>query len=422
MSSDINRLLFKRLAILWLAFSAVVGGGVFYYEMREMRNEVLALGLKHAYSIDLELVARLPQQLDADVQALQTLMMRLTQGDFVIAEIYDEEQSHLAAAVRHDSKKVDDEMELRAHRFPLDNELHYEKFYIDNTLYIQILVPLVFDGQTTGYFEGVYRVSQVQIDAIQGSIYRVLALVLFAILATFVILYPTILYLNRKLIGLADNLFNANIELMEVMGGAIAKRDSTTDTHNYRVTLYALRLGEALNIDNDKMNDLITGAFLHDVGKIGIEDSILNKTGKLTAEEFSRMKEHVLIGVDIVAKADWLHGACEIIEFHHERYDGSGYMCGLEGEDIPLIARIFAIVDVFDALTSSRPYKKAMPVGEVIALMEGESGKHFDPQILEVFLLLAPRLYKTIGNASYAYLTRALSVAVRRYFFNARIR
>ena len=118
---------------------------------------------------------------------------------------------------------------------------------------------------------------------------------------------------------------------MEVLGSAIAMRDADTHLHNYRVTVYAIRLAEALGLSKPDIQRLIAGAFLHDVGKIGISDTILLKPpGRLTAQEFQVMRTHVLLGVDIIAKADWLRGARDVVEFHHEKFDGSGYMKGLK--------------------------------------------------------------------------------------------
>lgn len=416
MVKDIKKQLFQRLLVLWLFSSMLVGGSVLYVEFGEVDREVLALGLSRANAIPLDVVSRLGERRVEDIETLQNMVEEFIQGRFVIAEVYGPQQIHLAEAIRGGSRSVDEVLGLRAHRFPLDEVLHYEKFYVEGDLYIQLLVPLVTDGKTHGYFEGVYKVTQAQIDEITRAIYRVLAVVLLAMLATFVILYPTILLLTRKLIKLNNDLFKTNVELMEVMGSAIAKRDRVTDIHNYRVTLYALALAEAVYVPQERMKDLIAGAFLHDVGKIGIEDNILHKSSKLNEEEFLRMKEHVRIGAGIVSKAEWLSGAQEIIEFHHERYDGSGYLQGLKGEDIPEIVRVFAIADVFDALSSSRPYKSAKPLEEVIAMMEQESGKHFDPNMLEVFIPLLPMLHNRIGHAPRVQLVGALEKAVRKYF------
>ncbi len=419
--SNINKLLLKRLVFLWLLASVVVGGVVFYIEIEAVDDEVVALGLTHAYSIDKTLIERLPQNDANDKVALQTIVEAMTQQHFVAAEIYNSEQLILAESVSFGNKKVEDEIDARHQAFPLDHDNHYKKFYIDKVTYIQFMVPLLHAGQLHGYFEGVYRVDQAELDDIMARLYHTLLIVLAIILATFVMIYPVILYLNRQLIAFTKALFKANIELMEVMGNAISKRDSVTNSHNYRVTLYAVRFGEVLKLEPTTMSDLIGGSFLHDVGKIGIEDGILRKHGSLDVNEFERMRKHVQMGVEIVSKAKWLRGASQLIEFHHEKYDGSGYLQGLKGEAIPLIARLFAIVDVFDALCSERPYKTPMSLDAALQIMSQQRGRHFDPELLDTFFQLAPQLYKHINKASHSKLTRMLSVAVHKHLFNARL-
>ena len=128
------------------------------------------------------------------------------------------------------------------------------------------------------------------------------------------------------------------------------------------------------------------GALLHDIGKIGIRDEVLQKKGQLTPEEYQYVQQHPLIGVKIVEGIDFFKDKISMIRNHHEHFDGSGYPDGLMGETIPLEARIIAVSDAFDAMTSLRPHRRAMPVDEVIEEMEKGKGKQFDPQILEIFL------------------------------------
>ena len=420
--SNIKRLLLWRLIVLWFLASVVVGGIVFYIEIEAVDREVAALALKQAYSIDQDLIERLPLNRADDNARLKGIVEMMTQQHFMVAEIYGSDKQVRAESVRIGNEKVELEIDARHHAFPFEQALRYKKFYIDKVMYIQLLLPLWREGQLQGYFEGVYRVDQAEIDTIMARLYHTLLIVLVIILATFIMMYPVILYLNRQLIDFSKALFRDHIELMEVMGNAIAKRDSVTDRHNYRVTLYAVHFGEALKLDPITMSNLIAGSFLHDVGKIGVEDGILKKRGRLDEPEFERMKKHVQMGVEIVAKADWLHGAAEVIEFHHEKYDGSGYLHGLKGEDIPLVARMFAIVDVFDALCSERPYKTSMSLEKALQIMQKQRGQHFDPALLDMFFKLAPDLYKRINKGSSLRLTRMLSVAVHKHFFRARLR
>ncbi len=212
----------------------------------------------------------------------------------------------------------------------------------------------------------------------------------------------------------------SNIELMEVLGSAIAKRDSDTDLHNYRVCIYSIRFAEAIALSEEAIRAVVTGAFLHDVGKIGISDTILLKPGKLTSEEFEVMKTHVQLGMDIVARSSWLKDSRDVIEFHHERFDGSGYMRGLKGESIPLAARLFAIVDVFDALTSRRPYKEPFPVEQAMRILDENRGSHFDPRLLDVFGSFAVALYEEVDGLSENETRQMLHDLVTKYFFEGR--
>ena len=203
---------------------------------------------------------------------------------------------------------------------------------------------------------------------------------------------------------------------MEVMGAAIAKRDSDTHAHNYRVTLYALALGRAAELPAPTLRTLIAGAFLHDVGKIGIPDAILLKPAKLSTEEFETMKQHVALGRDILASATWLAQAIDVAEFHHEKFDGSGYLRGLAGEDIPLTARVFAIADVFDALTSRRPYKEPMSPQSALEIMARDAGSHFDPALFTRFQSEAVRWHLEIATLDEAMLTKRLRYEAGKLF------
>jgi putative nucleotidyltransferase with HDIG domain len=213
-------------------------------------------------------------------------------------------------------------------------------------------------------------------------------------------------------------LIEANVEMLEVLGSAIAKRDSDTSVHNYRVTLLALAMAEAHGLNRAQLQALVKGSFLHDVGKIAISDNILLKPGRLDAAEFETMKTHVLHGADIVRRYAWLGDALDIVRHHHERIDGRGYPDGLSGDRIPVSARIFAIADVFDALTSVRPYKKALSFDDALQTMTADRGSHFDPELFDQFAGLAPDLYARVSGASTEELVEELRAKMRRYFFS----
>ncbi len=210
----------------------------------------------------------------------------------------------------------------------------------------------------------------------------------------------------------------ANISILNVLGNAVSKRDSDTDEHNYRVTYYSVKIAELLKLDDESIRDLIKGAFLHDVGKIGIEDKILLKPGKLSDDEFEIMKTHVDLGVDIVGDVKWLETSIKVIAYHHEKFDGSGYPKGLKGEDIPIEARIFAIVDVFDALTSKRPYKEPFSAEKSLEIIKDGSNNHFDSQITKVFINNIEQFYDKVNSKSKSELETMLHDIVDQYFSN----
>ena len=165
-------------------------------------------------------------------------------------------------------------------------------------------------------------------------------------------------------------------------------KDEDTGDHIIRMGRYSAYLAEKLGFPDKEVQNILYAAPMHDVGKIGIPDSILMKPGKLTKEEFEIIKTHTLIGGKLLknSKSDILQLAEQIALSHHEKWNGTGYPKGLAGEEIPMIGRIVSIADVFDALTSKRPYKEPFPVEKAVDIIKNESGQHFDPEVVRVFL------------------------------------
>ena len=261
-----------------------------------------------------------------------------------------------------------------------------------------------------------------RIASIRHRLATTVLLVVGVVLATTLFLVPVMVAVGRRLMSLSRQLVSANIETLEVLGNAIAKRDSDTGAHNYRVTIFAVRLGEAVGLDHDNTRALIKGAFLHDVGKIAISDTILLKPGKLTEQEFTVMKQHVSHGFDIVFSAASLYSASDVVLFHHEKFDGSGYLKGLKGDQIPITARIFAIADVFDALISRRPYKEPMPYEMALAVIAEGSGQHFDPALVAAFAAIARPLYEAFAGVDDEVMARrTVEEITKRYFVAGRI-
>jgi putative two-component system response regulator len=185
-----------------------------------------------------------------------------------------------------------------------------------------------------------------------------------------------------------QELNHTRLTIIQKLGRAAEYKDNETGLHVIRMSHYAKIIATAMNINNEWCELLFNAAPMHDIGKIGIIDAILQKPGKLDSNQWLEMKKHPEYGAKILEGDDskLMTMAREIALTHHEKYDGSGYPQGLQGEDIPLSSRIVAVADVFDALTAQRPYKKAWTENEAIALIKENSGSHFDPKVVENFL------------------------------------
>jgi putative two-component system response regulator len=198
---------------------------------------------------------------------------------------------------------------------------------------------------------------------------------------------------NTQLEDSKHALEESQIEVLNRLAQAAELRDDDTGQHTQRVGALAARLAQQLGLSEEHVALIRRAAPLHDVGKIGISDTILLKPGRLTPEEFEIMKKHAAIGGALLAdgQSPFVRAAETIALFHHERYDGKGYPHGLAGQDIPLEGRILSVVDVFDALTHERPYKKAWPVEEALQEIQKQKGSQFDPEIVDAFLSIPLR-------------------------------
>jgi putative two-component system response regulator len=176
---------------------------------------------------------------------------------------------------------------------------------------------------------------------------------------------------------------------LEALVRALDARESETRSHSFRVQSYAIRLARQLDIGPDPLEEIARGALLHDIGKIGISDSILLKPGKLNEDEWCEMRRHPALGYEILRGIEFLDGTTELVLRHHERWDGTGYPDGIKGKAIPFGARIFAVVDSLDAMTSDRPYRKALTYEHARAEIKQLSGILYDPEVVEAFLRIS---------------------------------
>jgi response regulator RpfG family c-di-GMP phosphodiesterase len=197
-----------------------------------------------------------------------------------------------------------------------------------------------------------------------------------------------------------DRIKQAHQATLETLGAALDSRDVGTEAHSRRVHGYALATARAHGVPESEMEELAHGVLLHDIGKIGIPDAILLKPGPLTPEEWQIMRRHPEIGRRLIENAPFLKSAIPVVYCHHERWDGTGYPQGLRAEEIPLGARIFAVVDAFDAMTADRPYSKAIPFEDARAEIVRSAGTHFDPAVVDSFLTVPDAVFAEIRRKS----------------------
>lgn len=183
---------------------------------------------------------------------------------------------------------------------------------------------------------------------------------------------------------------------LEALGDALDLKDAETEGHSKRVTAFTIAIARAMGLSGEKIRVIARGAFLHDIGKMAIPDSILRKPGALTPEETQIMREHCFRGYHMLKKIPFLAEASEIVYAHQEKYDGTGYPRGLQGEEIPMGARIFSIADTLDAITSDRPYRAAQPISVAREEVKRFSGRQFDPEVVRTFLDMPDTIWEDL--------------------------
>ena len=186
------------------------------------------------------------------------------------------------------------------------------------------------------------------------------------------------------------------IEVADILKNTVGAKDNFTKDHSDRVAKYAEIFGKYLNLNEDDLKTLILAAQFHDVGKIGIADNILLKGTKLSDDEYNHMKLHPLIGTNILSSCEIFKDALPLIKYHHEQYDGKGYLAGLKGEEIPYLARVLTVCDAFDAITAKRPYKEATTIEYGISEIKNGAGTQFDPNLAKKFIECAKENYEDI--------------------------
>ena len=423
--SFVKRVLLQRLILVALGVSLLIGG-ITWFQMRSLvQDKAVKVALDRLAVIRAQYFTFIDSGMSRDeavpraVDSIAGMGLDMSEGKFVYGVFFTregdyhqfEDKSFAEFASARSLVGQD-----RSHRPELGH--HFSSMVrVAGRPAVHVVVPIASrDGGLGSWVTAVYLPSPAAAAELVREPLIAVGLVVLVVLAITALFYPVVLSLSRRLAAYSADLLEANLEMMEALGCAIAKRDGDTDAHNYRVTIYSVRLAEKEGLSLQAIQGLIKGAFLHDIGKIGIRDDVLLKPGRLTEEEFEVMKTHVDHGLDIVGRARWLHDALAIVGSHHEKYGGDGYPASIPGDMIPAAARIFAITDVFDALSSERPYKEAISLAKVMDILQEGRGNHFDPDLLDSFLEIAPDLHAELNHFDTDELRTEMHAINGRYF------
>ena len=213
---------------------------------------------------------------------------------------------------------------------------------------------------------------------------------------------------NFKVKELQTQLLAVRTSVICAMNQLLDLKDLNTGVHSTRLAEWAVRIGRDLGLDDECLRDLEAAAILHDIGKIGVPEAILRKPAKLTDEEYAVIKKHPEYGWAVLRSVPGFERVSLFVLHHHEAFDGKGYPAGLRGDEIPIGSRIVSVMDSFDAMVSSRPYRKGLPVEEAIRRLDADTGKQFDPIVTPKFIALARAGASTVFDATGASLASAL--------------
>lgn len=407
--------LVPRLSLLWrfalvsLIVFGVLGAGIAYFLGQTIQQNALAGARTTAYDT---LHARLTGHIDrSDLTDHMTPRERARFQQFLNRDILDGNTVRVKLWNRRGGVVYSTDQTIIGKRFPIKDELqealagsvasevsnlsaseNRDDRSLDRQL-LEVYIPIRFphDTQVAGVFEIYQRYAPVkrQIEHTQMRVYELLSgglgLLYFLLFGIVRSGSNTIIAQQRTLRRYTRDLEASYKQTIMSLAAAVDARDSSTEQHAERVTELALALGCRIGMREDEIRELERGALLHDVGKIGVRDAVLLKPGKLTDDEWREMRRHPEIGHRMLREVSFLQNALDVVRHHHERWDGSGYPDRLQGEDIPLAARLFAVVDAYDAITADRPYRSGSPHHVAMARLREDSGTQFDPRMVCAF-------------------------------------
>ena len=414
---DLHWLLIKRIGGVCVVSILLVVAAVCYLEFRRLEPTLLTAAEKEArLFVPLFLEQHVQNQNAGQISPPPPFTEALAHTSFIdvrlsaAGRIFFEQSRANGAEVR---KNFSDQ----GINLALGDEADGTWTLADKRIYLYAVIPVtgLQDDEVIGHLQAIYRSSLADTRAIAARILLSCLIGAASVLLCGVIMYPGLILFHNRLIRNSSDLNRANNFLLKQLGTALAKSDIGFARHNHRLLLYGVRLAERQKLSRAKIRSFVQGVFLHDIGMLELDPKLLLKQGPLDEGEYALVQGHVKNGAALIKPYRWLRPGSEVLRCHHEKYDGSGYPNGLSHEKIPLEARIFAIVDAFDSLTSPRPYRALQELGRAIELLEQDSGSHFDPVLLASFIEIAPQLYSIVVKLEGKALERELNGVLKKY-------
>lgn len=411
LKKEIHLLLIKRISGACLLCMLLALGATLYLEFRQLEATLVTFADKEA-RIFIPLLAAPPAIEDQDGAAFS-----LDYTAFIEAELYSKDQQLLHARTRANGKAIQARFSEKDVELPLTGSASGDWIISDKRIYLAFALPLmdIHNEDPIGYLKGVYRLS---LDDTRCVVWRIMLsclLVAGAVLLCGLLIYPGLLLFQNHLIKNSTELNRANNFLLIKLGAALAKNNGFEAGHHSRLMIYGIRLAEQQKLPRAQIRGFIQGACLYQVGTLAEDPQALLEQPKSDKKKRAALQQYSKRTVSQIKRYRWLHSGLDVVRCHREHYDGSGYPAGLSHEKVPLSARIFAIVEAFDSLSSPRPGHKPVELETALQMLEQQSGTHFDPVLLSAFIEMAPKLYEALINLDDARLERELGSVLKRY-------
>jgi HD-GYP domain-containing protein (c-di-GMP phosphodiesterase class II) len=418
LKKEIHLLLLKRISAVCL-LSIVLGlGAALYLELRQLDATLVNYADKEARMfIPLLAAPSAAEDQDSAAGDRASAVLSLAHTAFIEAELYSRDRQLLQANTRANGKAIRARFAEKNTALSITDTASGDWIISDKRVYLAFALPLmdIHSEEAVGYLTGIYRLS---LDDTRRLIWRITlscGLVAGAILLCGLLMYPGLLLFQNQLIKNSAELNRANNFLLNKLGAALAKSTGFQAGRHSRLLIYGIRLAEQQKLSRAQIRGFIQGACLHQIGTLDEGSRALQGQPASDKKRRAAVQQHVKRTVSQIKRYRWLRSGLDVVRCAHEHYDGSGYPAGLSHDKIPLTARIFAIVEAFDSLSSPRPERQPLELEAALQTLEQQSGSHFDPVLLSPFIEMAPKLYTALINLDEAGLTRELDSVLKRY-------